>query len=374
MLRAVGLAVRGWGRTAPNPMVGCVLTQGDRVVGEGWHRGAGLPHAEIEALAAAGPEARGATAWVTLEPCAHYGRTPPCTNALIAAGVSEVVFAASDPGEGQGGGAVLRDAGLRVRGPLLPPEEARHWNGAFDARIRDRSWVVLKMAVSLDGGIAAAPGVQTAISGPEARAWVHRLRAGFDAIAIGSATARVDDPLLTVRDVPGGAKPPARVVFDSGLRIDPGARLLHSGPGPVVIVGTETADPVRAGVLRDQGARVILLPASDGGRVDLDRGLRELSRLGLRSILVEGGGRLAAGFLSIGRVDRVVLVQAPRFLGPGRVPAFPSEAPGPLSPEGGAARSPAWRWCGSAALGADLCSVWETHGDQGIPPARENLG
>jgi diaminohydroxyphosphoribosylaminopyrimidine deaminase / 5-amino-6-(5-phosphoribosylamino)uracil reductase len=352
--RALDLARSGWGRVHPNPMVGCVLVREGRVVGEGWHRAFGMPHAEVEALREAGAEARGATAYVSLEPCSHHGKTPPCTLALREAGVSRVVYGAADPGDGAGGGSALRRAGIEVRGPLLTRVEARRENPAFFAHVEGRSHLTLKLALSLDARIAARPGERTPLTGESAGLWVHRLRAGFDGIVVGARTARTDDPLLTVR---GDIEPrvaPARIVLDPGATLSPGAALLRPGPGGrVVVVTGPGAREAALRRLREAGAEVLDVPGSaTGGGLDLRAVLESLRAMGLGALLCEGGGRLASALLQAALVDRMHLLVAPRVLGPRGVPAFPPGEAG--EPPGGWVRTSA-----PVTLGADLLMTFD---------------
>lgn len=324
--RARRLALRGWGRVHPNPMVGCVLVRDGRVVGEGHHEEFGGPHAEVLALRRAGEEARGATAYVSLEPCAHHGKTPPCTDALVEAGVRRVVFGAADPGDESGGGAErLRAAGVDVTGPLLTRREARRDNPAFFHAVEAGStYVEAKLAVTLDGAIAAAPGRRTAITGDEALRRVHRLRAGFDGILVGARTVEVDDPRLTVRESPPPRRLPARLVVDSGCRLGPDAALFRGAPEvPVVVFVTEAADPQRVAAVEEAGGRVVPRPAGDGG-VDLGSVLDWCWAHDLRAVLCEGGGELVVSLLREGLCRRIDLFVAPRLLGPDGVPAFPA--------------------------------------------------
>lgn len=352
--RAVELGRRGWGRVSPNPMVGCVVVRKGEMVGEGWHRELGGPHAEVHALAEAGERARGATAYTSLEPCAHMGRTPPCTGALLDAGVARVVFGAADPGAGACGAAVLRAGGIRVDGPAFSSARAASSSPAFFHVARNASpYVALKLALSLDGRISRA-GEQTGLTGPPAREHVHYLRAGFDAIMVGANTMSIDDPRLTARGRPEPRRAPDRIILDSLARMAPEARLLRDGGGGRVFVftGAEApADRVRA--LRQRGATVHAVPRSAGG-LDLGAVLDTCYRAGLTSILCEGGGVLASSLLREGRVHRLYLFLAPLTLGPGSVPAFPGldEA----AWEG-------WRPAGPpAAFGRDLLWVLDRDG------------
>ena len=357
--RAWELSLRGWGWTAPNPMVGCVLAREGEAVGEGWHAECGGPHAEAEALRRAGGRARGATAFVTLEPCAHRGRTPPCAQALLEAGIRRVVFGAADPGPGRGGARWLEERGVVVEGPVWSRLAARTHNPAF---FHDQGsgapgasprlpYLAIKLAVSRDGFISEAPGVRSWITGAEAQVETHRLRSGFDAVAVGSITAKVDDPLLTVRRAPVGRRPPARIVIDSRASLPPSSRMLSGGP-PVHVMASRQAEPAGVEALRAAGARVHLLPAS-GSRVDLHAALELAGELGMRSLLCEGGGELASALLARGLASNVHIFSAPKLLGPGGVPAFP-----------GAVRS-GWRAAEPARLlGEDELQVYEIDGER----------
>ncbi len=354
LARAVELGRRGWGRVSPNPMVGCIVVRKGKVVGEGWHRELGGPHAEVHALAEAGERARGATAYTSLEPCAHTGRTPPCAHALMEAGVARVVFGAADPGAGAGGAAVLRAAGMRVDGPAFSSARAASCNPAFFHVARTASpYVALKLALSLDGRISRA-GEQTGLTGPPAREHVHYLRAGFDAIMVGANTMKIDDPRLTARGQPEPRRAPDRIVLDSRARMAPEARLLLDDDGGRVRIFTGAdapADRVRA--LRRRGASVHAVPRAAGG-LELGAVLDACYREGLTSLLCEGGGILASSLLREGRVQRLYLFLAPLTLGHGSVPAFPGLDDSPW--EG-------WRPAGSpAALGRDLLWVLDRDG------------
>lgn len=352
--RAVELGRRGWGRVSPNPMVGCVVVQKGEVVGEGWHRELGGPHAEVHALAEAGESARGATAYTSLEPCAHTGRTPPCTRAILDAGINRVVLGAADPGSGAGGAAVLRAAGMRVDGPVFSSAEAASHNPAFFHVAGNASpYVALKLALSLDGRISHA-GEQTELTGPPAHEHVHYLRAGFDAIMVGANTMSIDDPRLTARGRAEPRRAPDRIVLDSRARMAPEARLLREDGGGRVRVFTAVDAPAdRVPALQQRGATVHAVPRSAGG-LDLGAVLDACYRAGLTSILCEGGGVLASSLLRERRAQRLYLFLAPLTLGPGSVPAFPGldEA----AWEG-------WRPAGPpAAFGRDLLWILDRNG------------
>lgn len=314
MRRAVELAARGLGSTSPNPVVGCVITDASgSIVGEGWHERAGGPHAEIHALTAAGPAARGGTAYVTLEPCNHTGRTGPCAQALIAAGIARVVYAVSDPNpQASGGGATLRAAGTDTAAGLLA-EEAEAGNAAWLTSVRlGRPYILWKYAATLDGRIAAADGTSRWISSPESRADVHRLRAESDAVVVGSGTLRADDPHLAVRGIDGltAADQPLRVVLDTHATIRPTARVLDEA-APTLIAVAEDADTRHLA-----GVELARLPYDKYG-ISVDALLRELYGRGIRSVLLEGGPTLAGAFVAAGAVDKVVGYLAPVLLGAG---------------------------------------------------------
>jgi diaminohydroxyphosphoribosylaminopyrimidine deaminase/5-amino-6-(5-phosphoribosylamino)uracil reductase len=321
MARALALARRGLGETNPNPMVGCVLVKAGRVVGEGWHRRAGGPHAEVQALRAAGAAARGATAYVTLEPCAHEGRTPPCAPSLLAAGVRRVVAAMRDPNPAVNGRglASLRRGGVEVA-LGAGAEEAAALNEWFVVAARlSRPFVMLKAAMTLDGRIATAAGESKWITDAPLRRRARALRRLHDAVAVGVGTVLADDPLLLPE--PRTRRPFHRVVFDSRLRTPLDGRLVRTARlSPVWIVTTGTA-PGRAR-LEARGARILAGPARDG-RVDLEWALEALRGAGIWSLMVEGGSELLGGLLARRLFDQVTLFRAPLLLGGrGSRPAF----------------------------------------------------
>lgn len=312
MARALRLAERGLYTTTPNPRVGCVLVKAARVVGEGWHERAGESHAEIAALQAAGRKAEGATVYVTLEPCNHQGRTPPCVDALIAAKVKRVVAAMQDPNPQVAGSGIakLREAGIVAETGVLE-DEARELNIGFVSRMtRARPWLRIKIAASLDGKTALKNGVSQWITGPDARRDAHHWRARSCAVMTGIGTLRDDDPRLTVRDVPSGRQP-LRVVVDSRLRIAPNANVLDGGP---VLVATATHDAVKAEALAAKGAELVQLPNPEG-KVDLQQLLRHLAKLGMNEVLVEAGMNLDSALLRAGVVDELLIYMAPHMLG-----------------------------------------------------------
>jgi diaminohydroxyphosphoribosylaminopyrimidine deaminase / 5-amino-6-(5-phosphoribosylamino)uracil reductase len=320
MQRALELAERGWGQTAPNPMVGAVLTHGSDIVGEGWHQRYGDAHAEVNAIAAAGTRARGAHLHVTLEPCAHHGRTPPCTSAIVNAGIAAVSIATLDPTAAGGGADRLREAGLAVDTGC---EEARsrELNAAFFfAAGADRPWVTVKLAVSADGAIAPGPAAdgtrrQVWLTGSAARSEVHRMRAGSDAIAVGIGTVLADDPKLTVRHHPAPRVPPARVVFDRRARIPLGSYLVQTARSvPTLVVTTSDRTP-GVDALRAHGVETIAAR-------DVRDALRLLRGRGIRSLLVEGGAGLSGALFDADCVDRLVLVRSLVTLGEKALDAF----------------------------------------------------
>lgn len=325
--RAASLAGRGWGRVHPNPMVGCVLTRDGQLVGEGWHEEFGGPHAEVNAIHSAGDSARGATAYVSLEPCSHHGKTPPCSELLVEAGVTRVVFGAADPGQVMGGGAeLLGQAGVEVVGPVADVRTFYDVDPAFFyTSTYRRPYVAVKLAVSLDGRIAARAGERTLLTGEEANREVHRLRSGFDAVLIGGETARVDDPLLTVRYGLDPRIPPRRIVLDPRAALSPDASVFASGSeASVLIFATEAAPAERVEALSDVGAQVEIV-AQGGGGANLEKMLERCWHLGLRSVYCEGGGRLATALTREGLAQRLYLFQAPVTLGSQGVPAFGSQ-------------------------------------------------
>ena len=346
MARALELAWRGWGRVAPNPMVGAVVLRDGAVIGEGWHAEFGGRHAEPIALDMAGEGARGATLVVTLEPCAHHGKQPPCTERVLAAGVARVTAALADPNPAARGGATrLRTEGIEVELGLLGAA-ATAQNASFVHAQRDatRPFVALKLATSLDARIADREGRSRWISGPEARDWAQWLRAGFDALAVGGATARADDPSLTVRGTLQPRRPPLRVVFTRRAELPDTLVLARTaGETPTTVFAANAAADAAAG-LRAAGVEV-----HDG--MDLHAALAALRTRGVESLLVEGGGRLAGALLDAGLVDRLYWVQSPVWLGEAGVPAVAGHAGLPL------ADAPRWRVVERRALGEDTLLV-----------------
>ncbi|MET9956725.1 bifunctional diaminohydroxyphosphoribosylaminopyrimidine deaminase/5-amino-6-(5-phosphoribosylamino)uracil reductase RibD [Streptomyces sp. NPDC006339] len=311
MRSAIALAARGLGSTSPNPVVGCVITDASgHQVGEGWHRRAGGPHAEVHALREAGVLARGGTAYVTLEPCNHTGRTGPCAQALTEAGIARVVYAVGDPNpQATGGADTLRAAGVEVV-PGLLAEEAEAGNIAWLTSVRrGRPFVRWKYAATLDGRIAAADGTSRWISSAESRADVHRLRAESDAVVVGSGTARADDPHLAVRGIEGAVQPLRVVVDTEASAVKPGARVLDDAAPTLIAIAEDAVT-----TLPDE--RVVRLPRDARG-LSVPALLAALYDRGVRSVLLEGGPTLAGAFVAAGAVDQVVGYLAPVLLGAG---------------------------------------------------------
>lgn len=315
MARALALAAHGGAATRPNPQVGCVLVHDGEVVGEGWHARAGGPHAERVALQQAGAAATGSTAYVTLEPCSHHGRTPPCADALIEAGIVRVVVAMEDPNPlvAGAGMARLRAAGIAVECGLMGAA-AEDLNTGFLSRMRrGRPWLRSKVGMSLDGRTALANGCSQWITGEAARRDVQHWRARACAVLTGIGTVLADDPLLNVRE-PGLELQPLRVVLDSALRMPATARMLHEKPGGGVLIYTASDDAGRRSALEAAGAEVCVLP-SVGGQVDLSATLADLGRRGLNEVLVEAGATLNGALLKADLVDECLLYIAPQLLG-----------------------------------------------------------
>jgi diaminohydroxyphosphoribosylaminopyrimidine deaminase/5-amino-6-(5-phosphoribosylamino)uracil reductase len=347
MSLALDLAWRGWGRVHPNPLVGAVVLADGAVAGEGWHAEFGDRHAEPLALDQAGEKARGATLVVTLEPCNHSGKQPPCTEAIVQSGVRRVVVAVADPNPvASGGAARLESLGLEVQ-VGTGRRAAAAQNAIFLHRIgnQSRPFVALKLATSLDGRLADSSGQSRWLSGELARDYVHWLRAGFDAIGVGGRTVRQDDPRLTVRGTVTPRVPPRRVIFDAGADIDPGATLARTaGEVPTTIVTASDAPSDRVDRLAAAGISVIRAGS-------LEEGLRMLRAEGVASLLVEGGGRLAGALLGHGLVDRYYWVQCPLWLGERGVPAMAGLPSDPI------ARAERWTVVERRGLGEDTLLV-----------------
>jgi diaminohydroxyphosphoribosylaminopyrimidine deaminase/5-amino-6-(5-phosphoribosylamino)uracil reductase len=316
MTRALSLAARGLGETSPNPVVGCVVVRGGRVVGEGWHARAGGPHAEVVALEQAGARARGATLYVTLEPCAHHGRTPPCAPRVRDAGVARVVVALGDPSLHASGRGLrlLRGTGIEVTTGVLAREAARLNERFLVAARGARPFLLLKAGLTLDGRIATASRRSQWITSPTQRRQARWLRRLHDAVLVGVGTVLADDPRLL--PVPVLRRPFTRVVFDTGLRLPPRSRLVRSARPrtPVVAVSGDSAPPARRRALEKAGVEVIVVP-TPGGRVSLPHALTALRRRGLASVMVEGGSEVLGAFLRERLLDQVALFRAPLLLG-----------------------------------------------------------
>jgi diaminohydroxyphosphoribosylaminopyrimidine deaminase/5-amino-6-(5-phosphoribosylamino)uracil reductase len=326
------LGRRGWGHVHPNPLVGCVMVNDDRTVGEGYHKVFGGPHAEIVALEEARSRAQGATVYVSLEPCNHHGKTPPCSQALLAAGVRRVVFGAREPGGVAGGGGdALRAGGVEVIGPVWPDSVGRAENPAFfHTATHATPYVALKLAMSLDAMLAPRRGSagtgRARVTGVEAEREVHRLRTGFDAILVGAGTARVDDPRLTVRLVPPGRITPRRIVLDPDAALPSSAALFEDvRSAPVHVFVREEAPEGGIERLERAGAHVHPVGSSAAG-LDMTRVLSTCWGLGVGSILCEGGGRLADTLLRERIARRLYLFVAPKTFGARGIPAFPPDA------------------------------------------------
>ncbi len=360
MRAALGLARRGLGNAWPNPAVGCVLVNEGRVVGRGWTQPGGRPHAETEALSRAGPGARGATAYVSLEPCCHRGQTPSCAEALIEAGVRRVVAAVEDPDPRVRGGGIqrLRAAGIAAEIGLCA-DAAAEINAGFFSRVRrGRPLVTVKLATTLDGRIAMPGGESRWITGAPARARAHLLRARHDAVMVGIGTVLADDPELTCRLNGLGRCPPVRIVVDRQLRIPPTARLLaEAGAAPIWLLAAASADPNRRRALEASGARVIeVADRSDG--IDLAAALAALGTRGITRLLVEGGARLVAGLLKAWLVDRLAWFHAPRLIGADGIAAIGALGIAAL------AEAPGFERAATETVGADLLTTFRTRDSQ----------
>jgi diaminohydroxyphosphoribosylaminopyrimidine deaminase / 5-amino-6-(5-phosphoribosylamino)uracil reductase len=356
MQLALSLGRRGQGRTWPNPAVGAVVVKDGVIVGRGWTQPGGRPHAEPEALRRAGEAARGATLYVTLEPCSHFGKSPPCADAVIAAGISRVVSAIEDPNPevaGQGH-ARLRAAGITVDIGLCATEAARDHAGHF-RRVRDkRPHVILKLAVSADDKIGAVGRKPVAITGEAAKARVHLLRAQCDAVLVGIGTAQADDPLLTCR-LPGmEARSPVRVVLDRALRLSGDSRLVHSArERPLWVMASELAEAPAATKLGAAGAQVIRIPPADAAGLDLTAVLHALAEKGITRLLVEGGAKVASSFVSADLADEIWLLRGPEAIGPGGIAALDAL---PLT---SITQSPRFSVRASESLGNDTLTIYE---------------
>lgn len=315
MGKALALAARGRGRTSPNPMVGAVVVKDGHIIGEGYHARAGTPHAEIHALRQAGVQSRGSTLYVTLEPCCHFGRTPPCTTAIIAAGVQKVVAATRDPNPLVSGHGlqVLRESGLTVCDGVLAREATKLNEVFFKWITTGLPFVVLKTAMTLDGKIATVAGQSQWITGPAARQRVHVLRDTYDAVMVGIGTVLADNPRLTVRLAAAGRNP-VRIIVDSEARTPPTAHVIADGAAPTIIAVGSAAPTSRVNVLAKAGARIMSIPSTAQG-IDIKELFIRLGQEKITSVLVEGGGTLAASVLAAGVVDKVYYFIAPKIIG-----------------------------------------------------------
>ena len=327
MARAISLAGNGLGRTSPNPLVGAVIVRDGRIVAEGWHRKAGTPHAEIHALNMAGELARGATVYVSLEPCAHYGRTGPCARALVEAGVSRVVVAMTDPNPKVAGKgiAILQEAGIEVTTGVLE-QEARQLNEVFlKWMTTGLPFVALKTAMTLDGKIATAAGQSQWITNEASRYETHRLRDIYDGILVGINTALADNPSLTTRLKEYQGRNPVRIVVDSRARLPLTAKLVTDGAARTIVAVTEQAPAERVEALRSAGVEIIV--AGSSNHVDMQSLMEQLGAMKISSVLVEGGGSVNFSLLQAGLVDRVYAFIAPKLVG-GRDALTPVEGEG----------------------------------------------
>ncbi len=351
---ALGLASRGLGNVWPNPAVGCVIVKEGRIVGRGWTQPGGRPHAETVALAQAGGKARGATAYVSLEPCAHHGKTPPCAEALVAAGVARVVSALTDPDPRVAGSGhrIIRAAGIEVTEGVMS-DEARALNAGFLSRVtRGRPHLILKLAVTLDGRIATASGESRWITGPVARRHVHALRMQSDGVMVGAGTARADDPELTARDM-GARHQPVRVVLDSRLSLPVESRLGRTANEvPVWICHAAEAPAETEAEWQATGARLIPVAAAKAG-LDVANVMTALGDAGLTRVMCEGGAGLAASLLRAGLVDELWIYTAGRVLGGDALPAIAA-----LGVEHMPQGRPEFRLSGQEVLGDDLFARW----------------
>lgn len=321
MRRALELAERGRGWVEPNPMVGCIIARGAEVIAEGWHRRFGGPHAEVEALRMAGPRAAGATLYVTLEPCCHFGKTPPCTRAIIQAGIRRVVAAMEDPFPAVAGKGLqeLRAAGIEVSSGVLAEEACSLLAPYVKLVTRGRPWVILKWAMTLDGKIATRGGKSRWISSPESRRIVHRLRGQVDAVLVGIGTVAADDPLLLPQE--SGPRTPVRVVLDSRGRLPLGCQLVRTAKeSPVLVVAGPRANEQNLRALETLGCEVLRLPGEDR-QERLSALLDELGRRRMTYLLVEGGAEVFGSFFSLGEVDEIHVFVAPRVFGGREAPS-----------------------------------------------------
>jgi len=353
MQLALSLGARGLGQVWPNPAVGCVIVRKGRVLGRGWTKPSGRPHAETVALAQAG-DARGATAYVTLEPCAHTGKTPPCANALINAGIARVVCPIADPDRRVSGKGfqMLRDAGVKVDIGLMAQEAHAANAGFLSAKTKSRPFITLKLAASLDGRIATSRGESRWITGPEARRYVHHLRAIHDAVLIGRGTAMADDPMLDIRGLGLASANPVRVVVDSNLALAQDSRLALSAQQAPLWLCHSAKNTENRAALKALGASLIEINKAPSG-VDLADLLQKLAAKGLTRILCEGGGQLAASLIEAGLVDRLEVFHAGLMLGSESTPALAA------LPYQHLKDFPRFKHVETRVLGNDTLSIWQ---------------
>lgn len=318
MKLALELAAMARGRTSPNPMVGAVVVKDNNIIGKGYHKKAGTPHAEVHALKAAGADAKGATIYVTLEPCSHVGRTPPCVDAILKAGISRVVAAMTDPNPLVAGRGLekLRQAGVEVVSGVLE-SEARHLNEKFLKFITTkRPFVLLKAAMTLDGKIATHTGDSRWVTGEQSRGYVHQLRDEYDAIMVGIGTVLADDPALTTRLADKTGQDPIRIIVDSEGRLPLDARVLtQTSDAPTVVAVTDRAPAYKLGKLEAAGARILHVNQDEQGRVDLNQLMEQLGQREISSIMLEGGAGINSAALAAGIVDKVAMFIAPKIVG-----------------------------------------------------------
>ncbi|MBE3557213.1 MAG: bifunctional diaminohydroxyphosphoribosylaminopyrimidine deaminase/5-amino-6-(5-phosphoribosylamino)uracil reductase RibD [Firmicutes bacterium] len=368
MEQAVALAALGEGQTMPNPLVGAVIVQQGRLVGQGAHLWPGEPHAEILALAQAGKAARGATLFVTLEPCNHWGRTPPCTHAILEAGIARVVVGACDPNPVAAGGiAALTAAGVEVETGLLETVVQEQNRAFFFAVTHGRPYVVAKWAMTLDGRVATVSGDSRWVTGEAARREVHRLRAQSGAVLVGRGTVAADDPQLTVRLV-SAARQPLRVVLDSQLRLPLDRKIFDTRDAPTLLFHTEKASSQKQAALRERGVEVLQCPSTEAGTVDLSEVLAELARRQIRQLLVEAGPQLMSTFLRQGFVDEMWIYIAPAVEGgAGRPPTLGSGAVR-------MAEVSRWEWVETTRIGDDLRLTLRPRQQSGAQTDQESGG
>jgi diaminohydroxyphosphoribosylaminopyrimidine deaminase/5-amino-6-(5-phosphoribosylamino)uracil reductase len=321
MRRALHLAEKGRGRTSPNPMVGAVLVKRGKVIGEAYHARAGEPHAEIVAIEKAGERAKGSTLYLNLEPCTHYGKTPPCAPAVIEAGVAKVIIGMEDPNPlVKGRGVVrLKQAGLDVRVGILEKECTRLNEAFCKYMVQHEPFVILKVAATLDGKLATRNGESQWITGETSRRFVHRLRDQVDGVVVGIGTVLKDDPKLTAR-VRGG-RDPYRIVFDSQLRIPENAKMVDLSPSKTIVATTEMASRDKIEQLQKKGVRILIFD-SKSGKVDLKSALLKLGEMGMMSLLLEGGSQLSGSFLDQRLIDKILLFLSPKLIGDPEAPGI----------------------------------------------------